>query len=103
MHVDISGPLVYTESEESLEEHEQDIQDLSMAVDVYNELMKNTMNFKYQCGVQVSRQTVWRHKKAQQDLRNSATGCRPLTAYFTTPLNSEAAPSLTANLKPKRF
>ncbi|KAF8471140.1 hypothetical protein BDZ91DRAFT_717912 [Kalaharituber pfeilii] len=126
MHVDISGPLVYTESEESLvdeseweseeeqEEHGQDIQDLSMVVYVYNELMKNTMNvdfstikFKYQCGVQVSRQTVWRHKKAQQDLRNSATGCRPLTAYFTpTPLNSEAAPSLTANdplLKQKRF
>ncbi|KAF8477044.1 hypothetical protein BDZ91DRAFT_757628 [Kalaharituber pfeilii] len=57
MHVDISGPLVYSESEESLvdeseweseeeqeEQHEQDIQDLSMAVDVYNELMKNTMN-----------------------------------------------------------
>ncbi|KAF8460680.1 hypothetical protein BDZ91DRAFT_851487 [Kalaharituber pfeilii] len=59
MHVDISGPLVYTESEESLvdeseweseeeqEEHEQDIQDLSMAVDVYNELMKNTMNVDF--------------------------------------------------------
>ncbi|KAF8459782.1 hypothetical protein BDZ91DRAFT_741109 [Kalaharituber pfeilii] len=73
MYVDISGPLIYSESEESLvdeseweseeeqeeqKEHEQDIQDLSMMVDVYNELMKNTMNvdfstikFKYQYGV----------------------------------------------------
>ncbi|KAF8474016.1 hypothetical protein BDZ91DRAFT_779773, partial [Kalaharituber pfeilii] len=68
----ISGPFVYSESEESLDESasecddleeeeqdEQEIQDLSMTVDVYKELMENTINvdfstiqFKYQWGVQ---------------------------------------------------
>ncbi|KAF8454466.1 hypothetical protein BDZ91DRAFT_747621 [Kalaharituber pfeilii] len=58
--VDISGPLVYSKSEESSvdeaeweseeeqeKQHEQDIQDLTMTVNVYNKLMKK----KYQSGV----------------------------------------------------
>ncbi|KAF8471749.1 hypothetical protein BDZ91DRAFT_473229 [Kalaharituber pfeilii] len=83
-----------------------------MVVDVYKELMKNivdvdfsTIEFKYQRGAQVSRQTLWRHKKAQQNLQHSATGCRQLTAYFTTPTNKavEATSSSSTDiiLEPK--
>ncbi|KAF8475550.1 hypothetical protein BDZ91DRAFT_709896 [Kalaharituber pfeilii] len=90
----ISGPFVYSECEESLDElasecddlekeeqdeqDEQEIQDLNMTVDVYKELLENTINvdfpttqFKYQRGVQVCRRTLWQHKKAQQELQHS--------------------------------
>ncbi|KAF8477595.1 hypothetical protein BDZ91DRAFT_709543, partial [Kalaharituber pfeilii] len=96
--------IVHGESEESVihesewdkeeEEDEEDdgleIQDLNMAADAYEELMKNTIDVdfstiqsKYQRGVQACRQTTWRHKKAQEALHQTAIGCRPLTAYFT--------------------
>ncbi|KAF8459661.1 hypothetical protein BDZ91DRAFT_851977, partial [Kalaharituber pfeilii] len=117
----VDTPIIYSESEESLEDEseldqeeeqsddlEQEIQDLSMATDVYKELMKNiidvdfsSIEFKYQRGPQVCRVTLWRHKKAQQEMQRSVTGCRPLTAYFA-PLNTSAAIASSATiLEPK--
>ncbi|KAF8470006.1 hypothetical protein BDZ91DRAFT_847201, partial [Kalaharituber pfeilii] len=119
---EVDTPIIYSESEESLEDEseldqeeeqgddlEQEIQDLSMATDVYKELMKNiidvdfsSIEFKYQRGPQVCRVTLWQHKKAQQEMQCSVTGCRPLTAYFAPSNTTSAAIASSATiLEPK--
>ena len=80
--------LEFESGDEEVTVYEPKIENLKIPDNVYEELKRNedmdfsATSFKFQRGLNPSRQTLWHSGQATKELQESSHGCRRITSYF---------------------